>query len=506
MKIKRFTVASIDRWTLSKQSWYAFAVVLLATFLPLPLLSQSLWLDEASSVWFARLPLDDLLFHLCDPHPPGYYLLLKGWLTFGEGEPWLRLPSLLASASAVVVLLRVGREVWSARTGRLAALLLATFPLQAWYATEVRMYALVQTLGVLLFLPAWRIWSDTPRENTDKKRVSGWTIVQFWLLALAALATDVSALLPYATIQLLWLARGRPRMKQWLLLQVAILVPTALWWAVERGGTDTYHAVFVAVQARQLGLPLDIRTATLLLQGMVVIGALLAVVFAWNWQSHLRRFTDRPIVAYLLLAIWLLLLALSAIPRLFSVKRLLVVLLPYLALLLAHKLASYHPHTTRLIVVLGLTVTLSLLVRFQREPWRDVVQAIYSAETGHTTVFWVDDLAAPVFDYYTRGISIDRASTSWMPLIGQTLPSVVPSPGGTLWLVLPQGPYRDLRAFLPAEFHRQYRLEAERHEPGIGLWRYRRLLEPLTISPVIPAPSQEALWGLQLPSPLAICQ
>ncbi len=482
---------------------------LLALALPLPLLAQSLWIDEASSVWFAHLPLADLLLRLCDPHPPGYYLLLKGWLALGEAEPWLRLPSVFASVLAVALTARAGHKILGARAGALAALLLATFPLQSWYAAEVRMYALAQALGAALLLPAWRLMSTDAQDTRPRWR---WLAAGFWLLAVAALAVDVSASLPYAALQLWWLARGRPHAGRWLRLQAAVIVPIAIWWLVQGVGADTYHAIFVAVQARRLGVALDPGSAGMLLQALTAAAGLAALLMAWRLgagQGRLTRLGDRPATAFLLLAAWLLLLAFSAVPRLFTVKRLLVVILPYLALLVAWRLAHFRPRLAWGAAALGLAATLWLLATFQREPWRETVAAVAQATRSSPAVAWVDDLAVPAFDYYARRAASEPGGVTWSPLLGAGLPALpdaAPPPGGDLWLVLAESPYRDLRAFLPAEFHRGYRLVAEQHAPGIGLYRYRRLAEPLTTLPELAAPSPEALWGLQLPSPLASCR
>jgi len=139
------------------------AACLLTAALPLARFDLSLWRDEATSVWFARLPLRTLLTSLCDPHPPGYYLILKTWQVGGESEFWLRLPSLLAAILAVPLTYRLGRESFGHRTGWLAALLLALHPLQSWYAGEVRMYAMAQVLSLLVALLGWHLLSESAR-------------------------------------------------------------------------------------------------------------------------------------------------------------------------------------------------------------------------------------------------------------------------------------------------------------------------------------------------------
>lgn len=509
---ERVTAQPAFLTTMADGTRLAFVALLLAALLPLPLLTQSLWLDEASSVWFARLPLANLLFHLCDPHPPGYYLVLKGWLALGETEPWLRLPSLLASVLAVAFTARAGRQILGGRGGDWAALLLAAFPLQSWYAAEARMYALVQALGIALLLPAWRLLSPLGDDNAGAKRSLTGAQIGFWLLATAALAIDVSALLPYAALQLWWLARGRPHAGHWLRLQAAVLIPILAWWLTERVGADTYHAVFVAVQARRLGVPLDPTSAGRLLQALMALAGLTAAAFAWRFSSahsRVRRLAGRPPGAYLVLTAWLLLLVFSAVPRLFTVKRLLVVILPYLALALVSGLRRWRPRVAWGAVALGLAATAWMLVSFQREPWREAVASVAEAASDRGAVAWVDELAVPAFDYYSRHTTGQQQHITWTPLVGADLPALpgaTPAPDGTLWLVLSESPYRNLRVLLSEAFQQQYQLVDGRHYPGIGLYRYRRLAEPLAAPPALTDPAQEAWWGLQLPSPLATCR
>jgi len=97
------------RW--NRQQIMLPGILLVTTALPLSHFNQSLWRDEASSVWFARLRPGTLRTALCDARPPGYYLLLKAWLAGGENEFWLRLPSLFAAVLAVALTYRLGREM-----------------------------------------------------------------------------------------------------------------------------------------------------------------------------------------------------------------------------------------------------------------------------------------------------------------------------------------------------------------------------------------------------------
>jgi len=494
--------------------------------LPLLRVTGSLSSDEASSVRFARLPLYDLATALCDPHPPGSYLLLKGWMMAGAGEIWLRALSLLAAVLAVVLTYRLARALCSRRCAGLAALLLALQPLFLWYAVEVRMYALVTALGVLLVWLGWRLLL-TMRDGQMPAAVVG----LYWLVAVTALFVDYTALLPFWLLQCVWIAtrqdvststtsaqttpssrRDTPARVQtwrWLALQAAVLAPFVLWWLASPQRLalrNNYHAVFLAIQANQLGLELTPSIARLIL----VVGGLLfagiSLIIAWQWPRWSRSKRQGWGWDLLVLLVWLLLLAFAAVPRLYTVKRLGVVLLPYLAILTAYVLARHRRWLAIGVVALGLAASLFVLTTHHRQPWRQVLTTINTASQGRSSVLWVDEMAAPVVDYYQP--THPTSPLAWTPLYGSRLPDLPelqPAPGADLWLLALDSPYRDLQPLLPVSFHAQYHLQESRHEQGIGVYRYQRRPQPLSQPPSVPEPSPQQLWGLQLPSPLDDC-
>jgi hypothetical protein len=135
--------------------WWAALAGTLALALALRLHElgrRSLWLDEAISLWLARLPWADLLPTLAthDESPPLYFALLHLWRAWGENEAALRLLSVLASVSAVALGAALGTALGGRGAGLLAALCLALSPVQVHHGQEARMYALVSalTLGV----------------------------------------------------------------------------------------------------------------------------------------------------------------------------------------------------------------------------------------------------------------------------------------------------------------------------------------------------------------------
>ena len=139
-------------------------VVALAAVLRLVRLTgQSVWYDEAFSLVLSSRPLDVLLSGTAnDYHPPLSYMLLGGLLRLvalftGHSvenlDPALgvlvgRLLSAVAGTAAVYALYQLGRSIFNASTGVLAAGILALSPFQILYAQEVRMYSIEVLLGI----------------------------------------------------------------------------------------------------------------------------------------------------------------------------------------------------------------------------------------------------------------------------------------------------------------------------------------------------------------------
>ncbi len=148
----------VERW--EPLAWPALAVVV-ALGVGLRLWSTSpLWLDEAQTVQFARLPLGDLHEALkTDGAPPLYYALLHGWLSLLDGlgigeSPWAsRSLSMVFSLAALPLAYLAGRRLGgSRRHGEITLVLFAANPWSVRYAGEARMYSLVVLLVLLALL------------------------------------------------------------------------------------------------------------------------------------------------------------------------------------------------------------------------------------------------------------------------------------------------------------------------------------------------------------------
>lgn len=169
-----------------------------------------LWFDEIFGASYVNLPLLDVVIAVLrfDIHPPLYYLQLNAWGLLSKQDTWLLLNSVFWSlASIAVVYLGV-----AARAGRSAALLAAAFTAllgsEIYYASDLRMYAM---LGCNVLLLWWGVdqWLRHGRRG------------QWWALCLLVLSLSmlhsiafvaVGSVLSYTVIRC-WIAGERHRFK-----------------------------------------------------------------------------------------------------------------------------------------------------------------------------------------------------------------------------------------------------------------------------------------------------
>jgi hypothetical protein len=132
-------------------------VLLVATMTALGLVvrllaARGIWLDEATSVKQAKMPVGAMLDDLgaTDVHPPLHHLVL--WVTvriLGTGELAVRIPSLIAMTALIPVMFLAGRDIFDRRAGLAAAGLATVAPFTVWYAQEARMYALFMLFALI---------------------------------------------------------------------------------------------------------------------------------------------------------------------------------------------------------------------------------------------------------------------------------------------------------------------------------------------------------------------
>jgi hypothetical protein len=147
--------------------------------------------DEPFTVVMAHRDLGDLFAQLREENnPPLHFLLMHYWCKLVPlEEGWLRAPSALFGALAVVPLYRIGHALRGTRVALVASLVFLFSAYHQGFAQEVRVYALLTWLTTAAF---WLLWRCT-RPG----------VVQRMLLALCSVALVYAHFMGWAVLGLL---------------------------------------------------------------------------------------------------------------------------------------------------------------------------------------------------------------------------------------------------------------------------------------------------------------
>ncbi|MGA9725517.1 MAG: glycosyltransferase family 39 protein [Candidatus Binatus sp.] len=183
-------------------------------------------MDEGLSWEVATLPLPAMRHFVLAKEPWNglYYSLLKIWIdVFGASELSMRMPSVIAGVATILVIYTLGKKLFGARSGLVAALLFAVSPMAVFFAHEARVFTLEWMLVAVALLFFLRVV-----EKPSVGNLAGWIVAS----ALAAYAHPLAATaVPAQLLSLVMFERRR--VPWWHLLAgaaiVGLLVVPLLW-------------------------------------------------------------------------------------------------------------------------------------------------------------------------------------------------------------------------------------------------------------------------------------
>ncbi|HEY8167064.1 MAG TPA: glycosyltransferase family 39 protein [Gemmatimonadaceae bacterium] len=213
----------------ARRAIVAISIVLLALLLRFGHLQhRALDNDEIAEVRWSSLPFPEMMAAVKADvvHPPGDYIVQ--FVVGRRGSEWVRrLPSVIAGATSVGLMILLGTWWISWRTGAFAGLLLAVSPIHVFYSQQVRPYscALFYTLSSLVAL-----------ELYAKTRKRYWAAAWFVLVFLAGgtlyFAGMIAALAGIIRIFLDRKDRLRPLWRRVPLIVVAWAALYSPWFSV----------------------------------------------------------------------------------------------------------------------------------------------------------------------------------------------------------------------------------------------------------------------------------
>jgi hypothetical protein len=258
--------------------------------------TQSLWYDEAWSVYSAYHPLA-LGAQGTDPNtPPGFYLTLSAWLHLvGDGVWALRFWSVILGVVAVALTALVVRRWFGDRAALCAALLVAASPLMWVYSQEIRAYIAVPLFALVMLILLERLLRHPDRHT--------WALLL--LIELLALYTHNLAVALLAWLNIIvvvaWsLKKEWKRIGLWIACQAGLAV-AYLPWLLTQGPTgsllDTSPAPTPAMiwsvwQSYFTGEAtlLNVDTALTALIALIGVVAVVSLVAAFAWRRSARLY------------------------------------------------------------------------------------------------------------------------------------------------------------------------------------------------------------------------
>jgi len=397
--------------------------------------TDSFWVDDGFTLTHVSLGNADF-WRVVTEHEMNavlYSVFMHGWVQFGDGEAWMRLPSVLFATAAVPVVYLLGRRLFDERVGVTAAFLIAVNAFVVEHAHEARTYAftlLVATSSVLCLV----------RYLQEPARGRWWA----WVAVTAALPhAHFFGLLVVGAEAVAVALRGRlPTPRRGVVGGLAVVgvvaLPIAVYLATggDKGQVDNAPSLspvrFVGAFARLVGNG-----------GPVLLGlAAVAIGFAL-WDAARRRRADGALTertwATVLLVTWvavpiLTTAAISTVKPLFGARYFLLVA-PALILLVAAGVWAV-PWRRAGVALLGLIAAVSLVAtvffypRAAHDDFRAATAYVLDhAEPGDAIVF------QPWFTRVTFTVYADRAPERREALI----PLDPDAPWGD-WLLIDEPP------------------------------------------------------------------
>jgi hypothetical protein len=459
--------------------------------------TDSLWNDEAWSVWAVHSPslIESLARIRADVHPPLYFLLLYGWTRVGgESEYGLRLLSTLLGMIGLAGTYAVGKMLVDRWTGLLALVILGASGFFIYYTREARMYTLLLALSALSTW-VYMLWRKRP---TRGRRLA------YALLMTAMLYTHYSGALVmlthFAHLVVTVIGLRMSKVAAWKLLIPYVLA--SLFYL-------PWLPIFLGQMRANPNGPLAIPVPT----DWGAVAAIVLILTGGNWGlviapfllgsaiPQLRRYGG----AVLLIVLWLLLtpivlLALNAWVAPVYQVRYAIAMLPAGALLLAYGLRWVGPperigriqFSRQIRYTAALAAVVVLVIAFvqvqwtvypelwsQKSDWKTVIEdMVVARQPLEPTITDLADYSPSA--YYDRrlgirqGISLDlawRLHNAWE--ISDIMERFEDAP--PVWVALPINTAKTwhILAALDAERHIGYRssmvnMVFYRFDPGEG--------------------------------------
>lgn len=400
-----------------------YLILLLALFLRLWNINQSLWLDEAAQVIQGKVPILYLLQNLqADFHPPLFHIIVHFWMYLGTEEWKLRLLTVILGLISIFFTYLLGKKISNGneKIALSGALFLAINPFHIYFSQELRPYMLSCLMGILVVLSFYY--------SLKSNKIKWWVLfIISTVLFIYSSYLSVFLLFGLITYWLINIKRYKTLIMPLLISLMVVGVLYLPWIPMVFQQLEVSSGISKDLSGWESAVSVPFLKALPLTLMKFIIGQInfmpfwvyslvTAIVFTIYGLIIFKGIDYKKISSNFLLIIFLSGLVSSVVFTFFlpvvAPKRL-IFLLPLFILLLSSGLAKvskrlFLPLFT-LISFLSLTFLFIYQTNpvFQREDWRSSVKKIESMASDHSiVVFKFSDPFAPYSWYEKNDIAV----------------------------------------------------------------------------------------------------
>ena len=245
--LERITASDADG-DLSRQMFRAGFILILVVSAVLRfwnLSGGSIGMDEGATRAWARLPLDIILFHNIDVHPPLTYAIQHVWHRVFPGLEFMRGPAAIAGIASIGLAIYVVRGFASRRAALITGALLAVSTAHVYYSQDARMYPFLMCGLMIAFYGALRI--------TESK----WRMAAYVLGAAIAIYSHAIGLIAMAMIGGAglvggYILKGRQVVLPWFGVNLVVLAIALPWLISLYGASQAFTGLGDAVKLSEI--------------------------------------------------------------------------------------------------------------------------------------------------------------------------------------------------------------------------------------------------------------
>jgi mannosyltransferase len=363
--------------------------------------AKGLWQDEPATVAIARMPwrrFVEVWWHGEASFQSLYFLLMRGWLHFGNSEAWIRLPAAIFGIAAIPAIYFLARKLVGPGPALASAAMLTFSTTHVVYSQDARTY----TMTILLVLLSSWFFVRAVEQDREKDWIL-WTIFS----VLSVYGHYFASLVMVAqAVSLFFYKKPVPWKKMivhaFIILAIALPGMTYVFRTSTEFLTGAYEVKPTPKELLHLLLFLGGSGEKLVLAGILWVAGVVGI------RRERRSACPEAFWRGMLIILWIVvpifLIGLASLHYPMFVQRYMIFSLPAAIMLAGCGMSALPRRHIGLWLVIALcAASVVNIVRGYykpREDWRGATNAIIASASSGDAVLIYPDYARPGFDYY----------------------------------------------------------------------------------------------------------